>query len=184
MRVNQRQKWMVVLRTLEKSEGSMLIHNEAKAAFILHPRTASHAIAEVLQGIGFTYSGTHHIIDSGWVKIAKSVACVVRNPFDVLVSWYYYQGNGKTFNEYLKDWPNQWALNGMFYGLKFCDFVIHYENLDSELNEWLQMVGLRPVTLPKVNITKSRQPWERMFMDHEMSIKICDLTPRIGRFHL
>lgn len=162
----------------------MLIHQEKRVAFILHPRCASHSIAEALQGIGFVYSGTHHQIDQDWVNIAKSVACVVRNPCDVLVSWYHYQGGDRTFKQYLEDWPNQWALNGMFYGLGHCDTVINYENLDSELNLWLSKIGLPSVTLPKVNVTKNRKPWELMFTGYEASIKICDPDPRIGRFHL
>lgn len=162
----------------------MLIHQETKTAFILHPRCASHSIAEALCDIGFTYSGTHHEIDSEWVKIAKSVACVVRNPYDVLVSWYYFQGGNRTFKEYLKDWPNQWALNGMFYGLRYCDFVVHYENLSSELNEWLYKIRLPGIILPRENVTKLKLPWERVMTGYSAEIKICDLDKREGRFHL
>ena len=162
----------------------MLIHQEKKAAFILHPRTASHSIATAFRDIGFIDTGGYHEIDSEWVKIAETVACTVRNPLDVIVSWYFVQHHGRSMKLFLKDWPNQWALNGMFYGLRYCDFVVHYENLDSELNEWLERLGLGPVKLEHENVTKIKLPWERVMSGQSVEVRVCDLAPRTGRFHL
>jgi hypothetical protein len=161
----------------------LLIHEEKKAGFILHPRTASHSTAIALRDIGFVDTGNYHQIDEQWAKHAETVACTVRNPLDVLTSWYFYQSNGRSVSQFLKDWPNQWAQNGMFYGLRYCDYVIEYENLDSELNIWLSQIGLGPVTLG-FNNTQQRLPWWVALQGFEAKIKICDRKEHSERFHL
>lgn len=163
----------------------MLVHYDRRLAFICHPRTASHATSKALRRAGFEYTGNHHQIDEEFLKPwARSVACTVRNPIDVLVSWYHYDKATEPIGEWFeKRWRRKvWTQNGMFYGLRYCDTVLEFASVQDDLNAWLKRFGIGPQPIPQMNVTEKRGAWWG-WLDTEFNIKLCDMMPRPGRFH-
>lgn len=67
---------------------------ENRLAFIAHPRTASRSVSDALiEGGAIRWQDMHHQVDMDkLIDIRHAggvVACVKRNMFDVLVSWFY-----------------------------------------------------------------------------------------------
>lgn len=107
----------------------------------------------------------------------------VRNPLDLFVSWYFYQhpqGSQVSFDiEYIKrlfryDEPRKatyFPVWGRAFGLHlpFCTHILRYENLEADLNAVLNLRGLGPVRLPRINVSVHREglPYQ-MFYSAEL----------------
>jgi len=152
----------------------MYVHFEKKLSFLMHPRTASRAIATVLEARGFISVGRHHdgpnnieyrksfkqpdhdLIVDKWNKSSGfHYSCVVRNPFDTLLTWFYKTGEYKkvvlhgnkrekiTIFDFVKSWPidvTYFPVKGQLW--KFIwdipDIeILYYENLREDLNSYL-----------------------------------------------
>ncbi len=138
----------------------MYIHKEKSIAFIAHPRTASMAMAETLLGMGFSKIGTHHQYEKPWCL--DTTFSVVRNPFDVMVSWYYYKECecGLTFDEWLPTFfrdPPYCISHGLFFGHSLCTDVLWYENLQEEFDMLMARVGLPQTDIVKSNVSERRE---------------------------
>ena len=144
----------------------MYIHEKKKVAFIAHPRTASVAMVETLLGMGFSKIGSHHQFDEAWCL--ETTFSVVRNPFDMMVSWYYFKRReeGLSFEDwltiFLKD-PPHYIKYGLFPGQHLCTYILWYENLQEEFDELMLEVGLPQTEIVKSNVSKRREG--RNFMD-------------------
>lgn len=137
-------------------------------AMICHPRTGSQSMEKALR-IGFdarVINGMHGIDESECERIIAaggSVACTVRNPWDLLVSWYYYsQGNGSVkvmFKEWLMQVlqdGNGWIERG-YYGVEHCNRIFYFEHdLERQLNNCLNDCRLPAVPLPRLGATKHK----------------------------
>lgn len=142
----------------------MYVNEKRKAVFICHPRTASSALGWVFRSypLGFVKVGNHHSLNPKMLG-GMTVACVVRNPLDMLVSWYYYHRNdwdGKPFQDFLH-WfaenPNVWVKHGILYGVPYANHILRYEHLDSDLEAFWKKIGMDPVPLPVRNVSKKRE---------------------------
>jgi len=138
-------------------------------AFIAHPRTASTSIGYVLeQYLGFKRVGTYHgvvpeIIEPNWI-----VGCVVRNVFDTIVSWYFYNRHPPPFEEWLPDFlndSNHLIKDGLFFGQKYATHILRFEHLNADFQEFLLKAGLDDHPLPKKNVSRYREerPWQDFF---------------------
>ena len=147
-------------------------------AFIAHPKTASTATMKVLRAQGAQLYGNHHevqedrcsmILDSGGI-----VMSTVRNPFDVMVSWYFHYANRRkgAVMEPFREWlpwilnhPNPYMEQGMFYGLPWTNWVLRYENLQADFNAGLTELGLAPVVISPANVSHLRdgRPYQEMY---------------------
>lgn len=155
----------------------MLIHREKRLAFICHPRTASHATAQALAGIGFERVGGHHdVVEEHLRPWAVSVACAVRNPLDVLASWWWHSELGTERGLGFAEWLTTrlpFYEGGMFFGLPHADEVLEYERLESQLNDWLGRHGLPNAGLEKVNTTSPpREKWWRLAGSNEVAVRL------------
>lgn len=145
----------------------MYVHEEKKIAFIAHPRTASSATSHVLKQMGFEIIHSHHgLMDmeylNGW-----DVFCTVRNPFDVIVSWFYNQPREKPFSLWLPEFLDGCQyLQGirMFFGQPYCDHILHYENLQDEFEDLMDEFGFPIVEIPQRNVSETRDSFS--FMGH------------------
>ncbi len=141
----------------------MYVHQEKKVAFIAHPRTASQATGSVLKIRGFKLIGGHHQFPEEWKPEGWTTFATVRNPFDLMVSWYY-QEMYKSGREVEFDWwlrerlqkPNDYMRQGLFFGLDFCTDILHFENLQEEFNQLMKRVGLSPMKIPWKNVSDKR----------------------------
>ncbi len=144
----------------------MYIHHEKKVAFIAHPRTASTATAHVLMQMGFVIEDSHHSCPT-WDLDGWDVICTVRNPFDVLVSWFYNQPREKPFTQWLPEFLDGCSFmqgERMFFGQPICNHVMYYENLQDDFEYVMNAVGLPMVKIPRRNVSVNRG--ERSFMGY------------------
>jgi hypothetical protein len=126
-------------------------------AFIAHPRTASRATKQSL-GLPFFERTGHHELDRDVCERVRNnagmVACTIRNPYDVVVSWFH----NEHFREDGQHKPGQFipwvARTGLdhtqwlkrtpyFYGLRFCNHVLRFEQLEEDLKEVCDMMDLK-----------------------------------------
>lgn len=147
---------------LESGESTLPI------AIICHPKTGSQSMqkalrenfkARVVRGMHFFDADEcERVRDAGGI-----VACTVRNPWDLMVSWYFYSEynpkyNGKGYPEPFKSWllrtlvaGNGWIEKGLFFGADQCNRIFRFEhNLEFQLNNCLIDCGLSTVRLPHV----------------------------------
>lgn len=137
----------------------MYVTPNKKFAFIAHPRTASRATGKSLCLPHFEKTGHHNFDRELCKRITGSggiVACTVRNPYDLVVSWF--------FNEHFREegrhkpgefipWVlknrlkhNQWlrmdiGVDLYHYGLPVCNHVLRYEELEKNLRHLATLTG-------------------------------------------
>lgn len=135
--------------------------------FIAHPRTASRACSEALLGVGAVIVRAHHRMND---CTTGTVACVVRNMFDVMVSWwhnaYFKPGTNEPlqrmvqpFGDYLHqaayDCPGHWFRETIYhYGFSRCNRKLRYENLQEDFDALLLDSGFAPQQLQIIGASK------------------------------
>lgn len=125
-----------------------------KFIFVAHPRTASRSISEVLKKGGCTMQGNHHYMDEALCEDVRDangiVACVKRNMFDVLVSWFHRSISHtptpptapvtdftKWLEIVMKGGHMYLDVPVYHYGMKYANWVMRYERIESELTALL-----------------------------------------------
>jgi len=137
----------------------MYVHEEKKVVFIAHPRTASSATAHVLMGMGFTIWGNHHSFDwwsrfEGWV-----VGCTVRNPFDVMVSWYHNKPREQSFDLWLPRFLSEchyFDNHLLFYGQPYATHRLQFETLQKDFDWFCGDTNLPLTKIPQRNVSVDR----------------------------
>jgi len=141
--------------------------NNGNLAFIAHPRTASRSCSKSILAAGGTSVAGHHLHDENQcvaiLQDGGTVACVKRNMFDIMVSWWhnqvYREGTNILSNEKNPDFPafvrekayhcqHRWFIRPIYhYGLHLSNHVIRYENLEQGMRELFQKCGIAPRNL-------------------------------------
>jgi len=150
----------------------MYFLEEHLLGYIAHPKTASSATQRVLRDLGADLHGNHHdvdgelcqqILDAGGIIMAT-----VRNPFDLMVSWYFHykQRRGTTANDMksFATWlpqqlsnPNQYIKKGLFYGWPWFNRTVRFENLQRDFDRVLVEAGIEPITIEPFNVSRFRE---------------------------
>jgi len=134
---------------------------------ICHPKTGSQSMQQCLREAfrARPVDGMHYFNAEECERIQSAggiVASTVRNPFDLMVSWYFYSEHDPKYNGQhptimpFTEWlprilisGNGWIEKGMFYGANSCNRMFRFEhNLEVQLNNCLLDCGLTPVKLP------------------------------------
>lgn len=134
--------------------------------FIGHPKMASQSVRKALLNIGARSLNGHHGYDEGVTKRIRDaggvVCCVVRNPWDVMVSWWSFKSmkanntywpNTPAFAEWLpEELKNEWSMGkSLYYGLPHCNRIIRFEHsIHKQLNGCLLDCGLPQISLPRI----------------------------------
>jgi len=139
-----------------------------KLVFIAHPKMASRSISKAIVALGGRQYGSHHEIVHDLLEDERrrgaSVGCVIRNPYDVIVSWFFHSEvrNNKNVRPFSK-WARETIVNGnghleygMYKGLHLCDTVMRFENLEVDWKAWTEKCGLKPVPLKYVGVSLDR----------------------------
>ena len=159
----------------------MYVNSKRNAVFIAHPRTGSSAIGYVFRNsaLGFVKVENHHSIDPK--LCAGTVACVLRNPFDALVSWFHYhrkfEGNFQEFLYWFHENPNIWVQHGLLYGAPYANHILRYEYLQADMDEFMLKIGGTPFEIPLRNVSKTRdgRPWHEYYPGVTVpAFKICE----------
>ena len=102
-------------------------------------------------GIGFEKVGRHHEavkVGKGWVSFG-----VVRNHWDAALSWVLAHNYPMTVESLRKALDNEYISENKMWGYHSPDFLLRYENLEQELNDFL----FAPVKLPRENVSQNRK---------------------------
>jgi len=145
-----------------------------RLAFIAHPRTGSRACAETLLDQGAVMVEGHHGYSAALCEDIKEdggiVACVGRNMFDVMVSWWHnanympgthelLKNTAQPFGDYLEEKSgnnnHRWFNDPLYhYGLPLCNWVIPYEKVRECLRFILLMHNRETMVMPTVGASK------------------------------
>jgi len=137
----------------------MYVHEEKGLCFIAHPRTASTATGQVLLSLGFNQVINHHGFKPGLIPKHWDVFSTVRDPFDVLVSWYWKSRREQDFKDWLPVFirdSNEYLDRGLFFGAPYCQYRMHYETLQEDFNWVLVTHGFPPTEIPRRNVSERR----------------------------
>lgn len=161
----------------------MYQHYGKKITFIAHPRTASQATGSVLKKLGFELIDGHHLFESA--LCLETIFATIRNPFDLMVSWYYQEmyksGREEPFDKWLRrrlHYPNDYMVWGLFYGQGLCTDILHFENLQEEFDQLMGKVGLPQIEIPQKNVSDKREG--RNFISYYTSELIDLVIERYG----
>lgn len=135
-------------------DGHMSVVLLNKLHFLRHPRTGSTAVSDALKSIGGKQYGPalHQYYPA---PNGEHQFTTVRNPFDVLTTWFIKDNRCATILDYLKSTPP----SRLFYMADKVDFVMLYEDLQRDFDKVMQLVGLEPLVLPRVNVTAGKGLW-------------------------
>ena len=136
------------------------MYTKQAVGFIAHPKTGSTSVMSVLLDLGFQQCGGHHDVAREWVDGLWVIGATVRNPWDVMVSWWFHKGNDRkgTFADWLPQAirDNHFIRQGLFYGLKYATHVLRYESLDHDWVQYLRAAHLPLRALPQHNVGGGR----------------------------
>ena len=151
----------------------MAIRIPNKLVFLEHPRTASTAIREALKKIGGQSVKRHSYIKA---RPDEKTMVVVRNPFDILVSWWLIVGEREgyeTFADFLVNGAERELMTKhgeLFYYTHYAEYVLHYESLARDFLTVLNTLGLKPVKLVHRNKTKGKMPYHCYYVPETVAI--------------
>ncbi len=128
--------------------------------YLAHPRSASVATEAALSDY-FNVDPTpdhHRLLEDFKDYRGEPVITTIRNPFSMIASWFVLsrQRNMQTF---LRDYNHSEMMkNGrLYYHAHHADCLLHYENLEEELNAYLKELGFGPVKIPQKNVTDGKK---------------------------
>jgi hypothetical protein len=138
-----------------------------KLKFLDHPRTGGTSTQFALAKIGCKTFKRHTMVGG----VAKITCSTVRNPYDLLVSWYViikarrqYKG---TFLEFIKNYENYNFTRGgrLFYFTEASNEIMRFETLQVDLTKVLKKALLKNVVLKHENKTLGRRPYQEYYDD-------------------
>ncbi len=110
-------------------------------SFIGHPNTGSRSLKRmILNHKDGKVINDQHGICIPTIERSRAVVCVVRNPYDMMASWYWRMSSKPHFNTWLgnklfnskkanHEDPDQ-VGGGLFFGRKYATHVLRFENLE------------------------------------------------------
>jgi hypothetical protein len=126
--------------------------------FIAHPKTGSTSAKAYFEKYDWAVIETHHAFRPAWVHQHGlwHIGAVVRNPWDVMVSWYFHKGHSQRepFNVWLPKFieGSDYIRRGLFFGYEYATHILQFEDLDHDWDLWLEAMGLPHWPLPNLNI--------------------------------
>ena len=167
-----------------------------KILFLAQQHTGSMAVSEALRGIGGFFIAPGHItleeikLGNGWIEERgspgkgpcawrtmtgkESVVTTVRNPYDVIVTWYlrsmypgtledYVDGVGRQFRSaYVKGDEIRWHPDA--------EIRMWHETLADDFRALLSAKRVEPVDLPVTNETPGKAHWARYYSERALGI--------------
>lgn len=97
--------------------------------------------------------------------------CVIRNPYDKMISSYYWNKSKKSFKDYVKQIN---VVNLDFYsidGNSVCDYYIRFENLEEDIIKLCEKLGIEDYDIKKLpkhkSTTRTNKSHYSTFYDEE-----------------
>ena len=132
--------------------------------FLGHARMASTAISEMLIRAGGERIGPNH---EPWFGEGYKF-CVIRNPLDVLATWFVLNPQWKDMSSFLQNYNHRaMRRNGrLFYLVQYCDDYILYDHLEEEL---LIKYGAT-LNLERVGVTPGKMDYHHYFSPENVAL--------------
>ena len=168
----------------------MAVVYPGKYCFFVHARTASLSLEAGLKaahGSAIVSTREHHetakpqlaLCEGGEVKFA-----VIRNPFDVLVSWLHFSPYS-TITDLLDKYEHSWFRNkdGKLFSFfdSYVDEYFRFENLRWELDSLMNELELPQVDMPHLNPTKDKKHYSLYYTDSEIE-RVYNEFPEIEEY--
>jgi hypothetical protein len=118
---------------------------------------------QALSRIGAVQAGeTHAFVEARGKELTVST---VRNPLDLLVSWFVLNPSWKNFEKFLMEYKHSDMVKGgeLHYFAEKSDVLLDYEYLQTDLDALLSHLGLPPVRILTVNVTPEKQPFKTYY---------------------
>ena len=134
----------------------------------------------VLKKIGQPHK--RHTVVAGREKTVSTV----RNPFDLLVSWWLIIGERQgysNFGDFITNCRDPFMVRRekLFYFLE-TDYILRFENLEEDLNNVLRKHRIRTIKLPHYNATEDKKHFTQYYNDVTRSLVIARFSAEIERF--
>ena len=117
--------------------------------------------------MGFEIRDNHHAFNKEWDLEGWVVGCTIRNPFDVLVSWFYNKPREESFDLWLPRFLSEchyFDNHLMFYGQPYATHVLKFENLQNGFNSFCDGADLPRMIIPHRNV--SEKPDHRHYVEY------------------
>lgn len=134
-------------------------------SFIAHPNTGSRSMKTMVQKLGGKCVNDQHGICIPTIEKSRAIVCVVRNPFDMMASWYWRMSVRPKFSHWLENTLEreighedpQRVGGGLFFGLKYATHVIRFERLAAGYEAVFKTLRLPVVELPHKGRARHRR---------------------------
>jgi len=157
----------------------MAVLLRGKFLYLATPRTGSSATAVALKKLGArSVHGGHHVgLEDVRPYKGELIFTTIRNPYDVLVSWYVRIHRTNDFPislaEFLRTYEHEDFTRGdpptLFYHCHEGVEVLRWEDgLEASLNVLLKKLELEPATLLPENVTPKKKPWREYYDDETL----------------
>ena len=140
----------------------------AKVGFILPPKTGTRSTERALREVGAVSHAGRHGVSRPHLDECDALVSNVRNPFDVLVSWYHYQEfrakppkTNKTFDEWFdsavrKGKNSYLGVSTLKHAENASKFLRYEQGLESQVREYLFGLGFFLKEFPHIGAAKER----------------------------
>lgn len=144
-----------------------------KFLYLATPRTGSTAVCVALREFGArsVHGGQHVGIDQVKNYNGEFTFTAVRNPYDMVASWYHMMKVAKgivadmSMAEFVRTYEvHDFVRDGtLFYHCTEGVHVMRWETLQRDFEEVLEHLGLPIISLPRKNMTSNKRPWLEYF---------------------
>lgn len=158
-----------------------VVNRKFNYLFLAEPHTASRSLREaLLQHPQSEEVGSHHatlkeLEQRGVRRLRRCyMFSVVRNPADVLVTKWLHSKPEITLGQYIGSLAIQTPdlKNLLFRHTQDSRHLLHYENLQTELDTLLGGLGIPFVELPTIGQTPDKRPWPEYYGYNELDTVI------------
>ncbi len=155
-----------------------------KLIFLDHPRTGGTSTQFGLARIGGKTYDRHCMVYGK----ANIICSTVRNPYDILVSWYLIIKErglwGGSFLSFIKGYENYNFTRGgrLFYFVEACNEIMHFESLQEDLTRVLKLAKIPNIKLQHRNVTPNRKPYKEYYGEMESTAVANRFTMDIKEF--
>ena len=101
----------------------------------------------------------------------ETIVTTVRNPYDVIVTWWLRATRGEgSFVAFIREFDQKPQINDgeIFTHIKHCDVVMRYEDLDQDFSGLMDILGLPRTVIPVDNMTPGKEPWQTYYDDEAL----------------
>lgn len=140
-----------------------------KFLYLANPRTASTSTRIALGKLPEAKMlwPQHQLLHECHLYADEQPVTAVRNPYDVLATWFQLQVKYKDFVEFLRKFEHKQFLLGdppdLFWQCGEGFHILRWETLQKDLDEFLAGWGLPSVEIPRENTTKDKKPWQEYY---------------------